>query len=67
MTIRGIDYNGAAVVGAPPPFPVNNPFTPTGPLLRINEWLAENDGAFFDEFGNSDDWFIPGPVGGVDW
>ncbi len=57
LTIRGIDFNGAVVVGATSSLTVNNPFDPTGPVLRINEWLAENNGAFFDEFGDSDDWF----------
>ena len=57
LTIRGIDLNGSAVTGATSTMTINNPFTTGWPSLKINEWLAENDGAFLDPAGGSDDWF----------
>ncbi len=44
---------------------INNPNGDGSPPLQINEWLAENDGAFSDPAdGNSDDWFeIYNPTG----
>jgi hypothetical protein len=58
LTIRGIDAHGAAVNGATATLNVNNPYLSGWPALKINEWLAENDGFSVDPAdGHSDDWF----------
>lgn len=57
LNIVGIDLNGAPVGGATSTVVVNNPFNTPLPALKINEWLAENDGAFRDANGDTDDWF----------
>lgn len=57
LSIRGLDANGALVNGATSSVSVNNPYTPMIPALRINEWMAQNSGAFFDQPGEADDWF----------
>ncbi len=47
-----------AVTPASPNDPDDSCFTPPGPTPRVfvNEWLASNDGAAFDEFGDDDDY-----------
>jgi hypothetical protein len=57
LNIVGIDLNGNPVGGATSTVTVNNPFNTPLPALKINEWLAENDGAFRDANGGADDWF----------
>ncbi|MEO8351549.1 MAG: lamin tail domain-containing protein, partial [Chthoniobacteraceae bacterium] len=58
LAIRGIGFDGSVVGGAMTTVTVNNPNGDVSPPLRINEWLAENDGAFPDPAdGHSDDWF----------
>lgn len=57
LTIRGRDGSGALVSGATSTVSVSNPYTPVIPALRINEWMAQNSGAFLDQSGESDDWF----------
>ncbi len=57
LTIRGLDKNGQPVSGATSQLNVTNPNAPGWPAIRINEWLAENDGSLLDPAdGNSDDW-----------
>ena len=57
LIIRGIDAQGNLVSGTPTTLNVNNPYTHGWPAVKINEWLAENDGAFADPAdGDSDDW-----------
>jgi len=73
LNIRGIDLNGTAVGGASSTLAVNNPFNNAPPGLRINEWLAENDRAFFDPAdGDSEDWLeihnpTDGPIDFAGW
>jgi hypothetical protein len=55
--VRGISLKGVAIGGAATTLTVNNPYVSGWPALKINEWLAENDGAFRDPNGDSDDWF----------
>ena len=58
LAIRGLDKNLAAVAGATATVNVDNPNQPGWAPLRINEWLAENDGSFRDPADEaSDDWF----------
>ena len=58
LTIRGLDAHGNAVGGATATLNVNNPYISGWPGLKINEWLAENDGLYLDPAdGNGDDWF----------
>ena len=64
LNIIGIDFDGQPVAGATSTVTVNNPFNTPLPALKINEWLAENDGAFRDANGGADDWFeIYNPTG----
>jgi hypothetical protein len=58
LNIRGLTKAGAPVSGATGSLNVNNPNPPGWAPLRINEWMAENDGAFPDPAdGAGDDWF----------
>ena len=57
LVIRGLDHQGAAVAGATATVSVTNPNGAPGAGISINEWLAQNDGAFRDAAGESDDWF----------
>jgi hypothetical protein len=73
LTIRGLDKNGAAVSGATAALNVSNPNAPGWPAIRINEWLAENDGSLLDPAdGKSEDWLelynpTAGPVDLTNW
>lgn len=58
LTIRGLTNSGVPVSGATASLSVSNPHAPGWAPLRINEWMAENDGATPDPAdGGSDDWF----------
>jgi len=58
LTIRGFDAHGNLVSGATTSLNVNNPYVSGWAGLKINEWLAENDGFSVDPAdGDSDDWF----------
>jgi hypothetical protein len=73
LTIRGLDKRGAAVSGATASLNVTNPNAPGWPAVRINEWMAENDGIVLDPAdGKSEDWFelhnaTPNPVDLSNW
>ncbi len=57
LAIRGLDKHGVAVAGAVSDLTVNNSNPPAWPTIRINEWMAENDGSVLDPAdGKSDDW-----------
>ncbi len=65
LNIRGLTKAGAPVSGATASLNVNNPNQPGWAPLRLNEWMAENDGAFPDPAdGAGDDWLeIHNPTG----
>jgi hypothetical protein len=73
LTIRGLDKDGLAVAGATASLNVSNPNAPGWPAIRINEWLAENDGSLLDPAdGKSEDWLelhnpTTGPVDLSNW
>lgn len=57
LVVRGLDKNGQLVSGASNSLNVTNPNEPGWPAIRINEWLAENDGSLPDlADGANDDW-----------
>ncbi len=57
LTIRGLDKSGLPVASATSTLNVSNPNAPGWPGVKINEWLAENDGSLLDPAdGDSDDW-----------
>jgi hypothetical protein len=57
LAIRGVNLRGDPIFGATATVNVTNPNQPGWPSLRINEWMAENDGSATDPAdGQSDDW-----------
>jgi hypothetical protein len=57
LVVRGLDKSGQLVSGATSTLNVTNPNEPGWPAIRINEWMADNDGSFTDPAdGESDDW-----------
>ena len=58
IAIRGLDRQGTAVAGAAASIDVDNPNASSWAPLRINEWMAGNEGSTPDPAdGDSDDWF----------
>lgn len=56
LVVRGLDKNGQLVSGATNTLNVTNPNEPGWPAIRINEWMADNDGSLTDAADESDDW-----------
>jgi hypothetical protein len=57
LVVRGLDKNGQLVSGASNTLTVTNPNEPGWPAVRINEWMADNDGSVPDPAdGQNDDW-----------
>jgi hypothetical protein len=58
LAIRGVNRRGEPITGATASLSVSNPNQPGWPTLRINEWMAENDGFATDPAdGAAADWF----------
>lgn len=73
LTVRGLDRSGQPVAGAGSTINVTNPNPPAWAAIRINEWLADNEGSLLDpaDDGN-DDWIelhnpTGNPVSLSDW